>query len=198
MLSAFAVPLFNVLAVISLSLFGKDENGRINVKKMILGILKNPLIDSIALGAVFLLIRALFVKCDIDFRLSDVTWLYDGVLAKLSAVATPLALVALGADFEFSKITSMKREIILGTVIRVVIVPIIGLGTALALGCFWGAEIAAFVAVFATPVAVSSVPMAQQMGADSALAGQLVVFTTVSSALTIFVITIILRSIGIV
>ena len=196
-LSAFAVPLFNILAIVSLSIFKKDGTGRVNIKKIILGIIKNPLIDAIALGGVFLIIRMVFVRLGVDFRLKDVSWLYDGVLSKLSAVATPLALVALGADFEFSKISSLKREIITGTLIRVVAVPTLAIGSALLIGGFDGAEVASFVAVFATPVAVSSVPMAHEMDADHALAGQLVVFTTVSSAFTIFAITFILRSIGI-
>ena len=54
------------------------------------------------------------------------------------------------------------------------------------MGIFNGANFAAFVAMFASPVAVSTVPMAQSMGADHALAGQLVVWTTLISSLVIF------------
>ena len=52
------------------------------------------------------------------------------------------------------------------------------------LGWFNGAHFAAFIAVFATPVAVSSVPMSQEMGGDVSLAGQLVVWTTIFSSLS--------------
>ena len=62
-----------------------------------------------------------------------------------------------------------------GVIIRTVIVPLLGLGIAYLFfrDTFNGAHFATFVAVFATPVAVSSVPMVQEMGSDVALAGQL-------------------------
>ena len=65
------------------------------------------------------------------------------------------------------------------------------------IGGFNAAHFAAFVGVFATPVAVSSVPMAQEMGADSNLAGQLVVWTTLISSVTVFLCTYLLRVIGV-
>ena len=194
-LSAFIVPVYNLLAVISLSVFSKDKNKNI-VKSVLLKTLKNPLIQSIALGALFLVIRLVFVKYSISFRLSNVQFLYDA-LEKLSSVATPLALVALGAQFEFSQIKELKRQIIFVICLRSVAVPILGLGIAYLLGCFSSAHFAAFIAVFSTPIAVSSVPMAQEMGSDYSLAGQLVVWTTIASAFTLFISTYILRLVGI-
>lgn len=196
-LSVALIPMINVLAVISLTSYTDGEGAKFNVKRVLIGIIKNPLIQSIALGGVALLIRLLFVKLNISFRLSDISWLYDGVLNKLSSVATPLALIALGADFEFSRIGEMKKEILTGVMLRCVLSPLIGLGIALALGAFEGAHFAAFVAAFAPPLAVSSVPMTESMGSDHKLAGQLVVWTTLTSALTLFLTVYILRVIGI-
>ena len=193
-LSAFIIPVFNALAVVCLSVFG--GKGKINVKGILLGILKNPLIDSIALGGAVLLIRAVFVRFNIDFRLTDIKPVYS-VLSQLSAVATPIALLVLGAQFEFSSIPGMKKEIITTTAIKTALIPTLALGLAYFLDCFGGAHFAAFVALFATPVAVSSVPMAQEMGADHELAGQLVVWTTILSAFTIFFASFILKAIGV-
>ena len=83
--------------------------------------------------------------------------------------------------------------------IRSLIVPLLGIGIAyLAFrNSFGGAQFAALVAVVCTPVAVSSVPMAQEMGADAELAGQLVVFTTISSAVTVFLASFLLKLAGI-
>ena len=197
LLSAFTIPVFNTLAVIGLSIFNNDGE-KPNFKKVALGVMKNPLILSIAAGLVALGIRAVFVSSDISFRLSDSPAIFN-TLKYLSNVATPLSLLVLGAQFEFSAIPSLKREIIAGTVIRSVIVPLLGIGIAyLAFrNSFGGAQFAALVAVFCTPVAVSSVPMAQEMGADVELAGQLVVFTTVSSAVTVFLTSFILKLVGI-
>ena len=43
------------------------------------------------------------------------------------------------------------------------------------------------VAVFACPTAISSYPMAVQQGGDGELAGQIVVFTSAFSMVTLFV-----------
>ena len=194
LLSAFCIPLFNVLAVVSLTVFGNDQ--KINLRKMLLGILKNPLIQSIALGGICLLIRSAFETHDIAFRLTDLTPAYS-VLEQFSRTATPIALLMLGAEFELSAVPSLKRQIAFGTAMRVLIVPAVALSVAYLIGGFRGAHFAAFVALFASPVAVSSVPMAQEMGADSALAGQLVVWTTVTSTVTIFLFSFVLKAIGV-
>lgn len=197
LLSAISIPIFNILAVISLSLFGDGEK-KPTVKKIILGIIKNPLIESIALGLVCLAVRAVFVNGGIGFRLSDIDVMFT-VLKYLSNVATPLALIMLGAQFEFSAIARLKNEIIFGTAMRVVAAPLIGVGVAYLFfrNNFSGAEFATFVALFATPVAVSSVPMAQEIGGDTELAGQYVVWTTLLSAISIFLCTFLLRAAGI-
>lgn len=194
-LSAVYVPLLNILAVVCLTVFGKAE-GRINVKKILLGIVKNPLIESIALGGAVLALRALFVTWGVDFRLSDVKPIYS-VLEQLSRTATPMALIALGAQFEFSAVSALKKQIVLGTLVRTVLVPAITLSIAYTMGCFNGAHFAAFVAVFATPISISSVPMVQEMGSDTQLAGQLVVWTTVASGISIFLISFVLKAVGV-
>lgn len=197
LLSAASIPLFNVLAVISLSVFGTGEQ-KPGVKKILLGIIKNPLIQSILLGIIVLGVRTVFVEQQIHFRLTQIGPLYT-VLGYLSNLATPLALLMLGVQFEFAAIKELKKEILVGTLIRTVLVPLFGLGIAYLCfrAAFDGAKFAALVALFATPVAVSSVPMAQEMGADHTLAGQLVVWTTLVSSVTVFVASFLLKLAGV-
>lgn len=195
-LSAFFVPLLNVLSVVALSIFREGSNKKPNPLKLLLGIMKNPLIQSTALGGLSLLIRAIFVQYGIEFRLTDLKPIYS-VLSSLSAVATPLALITLGAQFEFSAIPALKKPILWTVVIHCVVVPAIALTIAYAIGSFNGAHFAAFVAAFGSPVAVSSVPMTQDMDSDVALAGQLVVWSTITSGFTIFAATYVLRMIGV-
>ncbi|MBQ6824645.1 MAG: AEC family transporter [Clostridia bacterium] len=196
LLSAAVVPYFNALAVVSLSLFRKGEKP--NVKRILLGICQNPLIQGIAAGLLVVGMRVLFERWGIDFRLSDVKPVYR-VLEDLAKLATPMALLVLGAQFEFSAVKELRREIVCGTVMRTVLVPLLGIGGAYLLfrNQLSGAHFAAFVAVFATPVSVSSVPMAQEMEADVTLAGQLVVWTTLFSALSVFLVSFLLRLAGI-
>lgn len=196
-LSAAVIPVFNALAVVSLTVFRAD-GGKPSVKSILTDIVKNPLIQSIAVGLAVIGVRAVFVQTGVDFRLSDVTPLFT-VLRYLSNLATPLALLVLGAQFEFSAVAELRREIVFGTLMRTVIVPLLGIGTAYVFfgNTFNGAHFAAFVAMFATPVGVSTVPMAQEMDGDVELAGQLVVWTTLISAFSVFFISYILKVIGI-
>ena len=197
---AFCVPLFNILGVVSLTIFnGSSEKKKTDVMKIILGIVKNPLIIGTAAGLAVLGVRGLFVEWGIAFRLSDITVLYK-VLDSIKTVCTPLALIILGGRFEFSAVSRLKREIIFGTFTRNVIVPVVGLSSAYLLSGVLGLSgehFATYVGVFATPVAVSSAVMAKEMGGDDELAGQLVVWTSVFSTVTIFIYVTILKMIGV-
>lgn len=193
LLSAVIIPVFNILAVISLSVF-REGDEKTSVKTVLTGVAKNPLIQAIFLGLAVLLIRSVFVRAEIGFRLSDIQPLYT-VLDYLSRLSTPLALLVLGAQFEFSTVSTLKKEITLGVLMRAVIVPSLGLGVAYLFfhESFSGAHFASFVAVFATPVAVSSVPMTQEMKGDVTLMGQLVVWTTLFSAFSVFLASFLLK-----
>ncbi len=194
LLSAILIPVYNILAVIILTAFSSDS--KISLRKILLGIIKNPLILAIAAGLLSLAVRSIFVSSGITFRISDITPLYSTV-ESLSSVATPLALITLGAQFEFSKVKELRRPLLIGLVIRSVIVPVVSLGIAYALGCFTGAHFAAFIGVFATPTATSTVPMSQELGGDSALAGQFVVWTTILSGFVVFIASIVFKLIGV-
>lgn len=195
LLSAFIVPIFNILAVICLTIYSAG-NKKPSLSGVLKGIAKNPLIQGIFCGFIALGIRAIFVNIGIEFRLTDIAPLYK-TLQNLSSIATPLSLLVLGARFELSAIPHLKKHIIIAVINRVVIVPLVGISLAIALDRFTGAQFASFVACFCTPVAVSSVPMSQEMGADADLMGQIVVWTTVFSAFSIFIASYVLRVLGI-
>ena len=61
-----------------------------------------------------------------------------------------------------------------------------------------GVELFLILAVYATPVATASYPMAQNMGGDGELAGQMVVISTVASVGTLFLWIFLLNSIGVI
>ena len=194
LLAAFIVPVFNILGVICLCIYSDEEKP--SVKGILINIAKNPLIFGVVMGLIALGVRAIFDSTGIDFRLSEITPLFK-VLQYLSSAATPMALLALGAQFEFSAIPALKKQIGFGIALRSVIIPSLALTVAYLIGEFNGAHFAAFVAMFATPVAVSTVPMCQSMGADHNLAGQLVVWTTTISSVVIFIASFILKALGV-
>ena len=192
--SAFTVPAFNILAVIALSMFVEgDASGKNSPKKVLLNIVKNPLIISVVLGLACLGIRAaqeaLFGS--VVFRLDTQTKFLYKALTNLQAIASPFALLVLGGQFEFSAVRGLLKEIVTATVWRIVIAPVLGIGGAILvsrmgyLNCGIN-EYPALVAMFGSPVAVSSAIMAGSMGGDEQLATQLVVWTSLCSIVTIF------------
>ena len=191
-LGAVTIPIFNVLAVFCLSIF---SDKKVSYKSVLLGVLKNPLIIGVALGGACLGLRWIFVQAGVSFRLTDIEPVFT-VIQNLSQISTPVALLCLGAGFEFSAIPALKRQILLGVGTRNLLGPIVGLGAALLIGGFTDAHFAVFIALFSSPLAVSTVPMAQEMDGDSELAGQILVFSTIASAFSIFLSTYALRLFG--
>ena len=189
--SSFTVPLFNVVSVIALSVFTDGGKGKTSVKKIILNILKNPLILGVAAGLAVLGIRELqnAVFGQLIFSMERDTY-------------TPLALLVLGGQFEFSAVKGLLKEIVSGTVSRVVIAPLIGIGCAILISAHTTLlscgvnEYPALIAMFGSPVAVSSAVMAGNMGSDEQLATQLVVWTSIFSIVTIFAQVCILMGMG--
>ena len=209
-LSAFTIPLFNVLAVVALSVYhnslpqmdgGKKQSP---IKKAFISAITNPLILSVFAGLVVLLIRALFVQLGWTFRLKsfqlfgqEVTFVYKA-LQYVANTATPISLIVLGGKFVFSAVKRLWKPIVATTLLRCVAVPTLGLLMAyLLVPSLQGQHFAAYIAVFGTPTAVSSAIMAKEMGGDDQLASQIVVWTTLLSAFTIFVEIVVLRSVGI-
>ena len=190
--SSFTVPVNNILAVLSLSMFaGNGASNKNSFKNVLINIVKNPLIIGCVLGLVFLGLReaqmALFGK--VVFRFSQQTKFLYTAVNNLKSIATPFALVVLGGQFEFSAVKGLLKEIVVGTVWRIVLAPLLGLAVAILLSAKmgWGVnEFPALVALFGSPVAVSSAVMAGSMGADEQLAAQLVVWTSIFSIFTIF------------
>lgn len=172
-LIAIIVPLFNGLAVIALEMFKENKQSGM---KTFLNILKNPLIIGSALGFV-----ALFLK-EVGFVLPDAVY---KTVSDLSAAATPLALIALGASLDFSKIKGESKYLIWGLLGKLVLSPAVFIGAAVLLG-FRDRELAIILSMFASPASVSSYTMAQQMGADDDLAAELVVIGTAVSLITVF------------
>lgn len=173
-LSAILVPMYNFLAVVALSIFG--EKRETDWKKIILDIVKNPLIISSVLG-----IR---LPTAVDTTVQD--------LAKLS---TPIAFMILGGDLDFSKVRGNLKVASVVLTIKLVILPLIMIPMIVMMG-YRDADLLSGLLAYQTPVAVSSYIMAQQAGADGQLAGQLVVFSSVLSIFTLFVTILILRTIG--
>ena len=181
-MAAIVVPLYNVLAVITLEYFTNSKNG---LRPVILGIIKNPLI----IGAVAALL----------FKLSGLTLpapLHTG-LSDMAGMATPLALVVLGGTFHFDALRRNAGALAIGTLGKIVVAPLVMVPIAAAFG-FRDANLLSLVIVFASPAAVNSYTMAAAYGHDPELAGQLVVVTSVLSMVLVFGWIFLLRMLGLI
>lgn len=205
-LSAVAVPLFNCLAVIILSHY-VGEHQENALKDTLKKTAKNPLIIGVFIGIAVLLIRSVIPVNEAGapvFTIEGKLPFVYKALKNLAGVASPLALVVLGARFDFKAVGSLKKEIITGTAMRVIMAPLIGLGGAVILSeltglfSFTATEYPAFISLFATPTAVSSAVMVGEIGGDEQLAGQLVVWTSVVSMLTIYAIVFVMKNFAII
>lgn len=205
LISAVVVPMMNILAVIALSIFVKDGNTDIHpLKATVIKIIKNPLIIAIFLGLIVLWIRS-YIPLDpntgeLIFSIqNNLKFLYTAI-KWIGQVASPFALIVLGGTFEFFVIKDIAKQIFAGTVMRVIVAPIVALGLAVLLSektsffNFSAIEYPALIALFASPTAVSGAIMAKEMNNDEALAVQYVVWTTSLSIITIFITVFIFKS----
>lgn len=196
-MAAVSVPIFNTLAVISLSMFDKNSNNKISITKILKKIVTNPLIIGVVSGLIFLGLKFLIMNFGVDLSTSNISnnFLYKAI-KNVASIASPFALIVLGGRFKFSSVKKLASKIILGTVLRIVFTPLLTLVVGYLLG-FRTTEFPTLIALFATPVAVSSVPMAIEMKQDGELAGQIVVWTSISSILSLFIIILVCSLIGI-
>ena len=108
-------------------------------------------------------------------------------------------LVVLGTQIRFDAVRGLLKNLTVAVCMRLIVCPCIILGLAVALRGPLGLtteEMPSLVAIFCSPVAVTSAVMVQEIGGDEQLAGQIVAWSSVLSMLTIFVFTVVLRTHG--
>ncbi len=179
-LVGFTVPVFNILAVVALESF---RGGKPSIKKMLKGIATNPLIIASLTGILFNIL---------DISLPSAV---QKSVTDLGGVATPLSLVALGGSFTVAKVKEYRKQLTIGVLGRLVISPLIMVTIGILVG-FRNEMLIPLLIMSGAPTAVSSFPMAQQMGGDGDLAAGLVVFTSGLAILTMFVWIFVLKQMG--
>ncbi|MDD7312659.1 MAG: AEC family transporter [Clostridia bacterium] len=180
-----SVPLYNVFAVLILVLEagggGKLDGAR--VKRAALNVCKNPIILGILAGMPFALlgipIPAMASKC----------------ASMLGSLATPLALLAIGAGFVWGDALQKAGPTVSASAIKLVVLPALFLPIAVRLG-FRNEQLMAILIMLGSPSTPSGYIMAKQMGNDGVLANGIVVLTTLLAAVTITGWIFLLRTLG--
>ena len=195
------IPLSNFISIIVLSIFYKEEKKQLDIIYTIKTFFKNPLIIGVLTGIFFVILKTYLVSennVPIILIERDVPFLYN-VIRSLSQTASPIALIALGAQFEFKTLSRAKQAIVTSVLFKNLIIPVSMLVLTILLIPMnenYRLLIPTMIALYASPVAVSSVVMVQNLGGDEEVAGQLVVWTTLFSSLTIFGSIMVLRMLG--
>ena len=169
-----AVPLYNAAAVAVLSLTSPSQQGlsRGACKKVVKGIVTNPIILGIVVGLVWTLLRIP----------------QPAILAKtvnsISATGTPLGLMALGASFDWKKAVGRLRPALSATALKLAVFVALFLPLAVALG-FRDDKLVAALTMLGSPTTVSCFVMARNMGHEGTLTSSAVMLTTGLSAFTL-------------
>lgn len=167
---AFIIPLANVISTIALESFSTKKT---TITSLLKSLAKNPLIIGVFIAFFFVLTK---------IRLPDIVF---STITDVSKVTTPLTLMALGGSFKFNSLGAYPKQLAFSAFGKLILVPVIVIAIGIFLG-FRDISLVAILCVFASPTAVSSYTMAQNIGANDELAGQIVVVSSTLSVVTIF------------
>ena len=172
LLTAIVVPFFNITCVILLTYFNGKE--RPAAKMLVKKVFTNPYIIAALIAFAFKIVQL------------DLPDMVRSVVKDMAGVANPLALLILGASFNFSNVPKYKKDLVYCCVMRLIVVPLVFVLPAVFMG-FRGVGLMSILAVFATPTAISSHVMTQELGGDADLCGAEVVTSTALSIITLFI-----------
>ncbi len=167
----FLIPLYNILSVIALTVPVRKEKG-LNLKDTLFEIAKNPLILAVIASLPFA-----YFKISIGPVLRT-TGEY------LASIALPLALIGIGGSLNLKNLKEASAIAFSSTFLKIIFYPLLFTIAAVETG-FYGNDLAILFITFACPTAVVSYVMAEAMGSNGKLAGNIVLASTLASVLTI-------------
>lgn len=182
-----SVPLYNIMAVVVLSVFkpGNNSFDKALVKKTLKGIATNPIIIGIVAG---------FVWSALKLPMPSIL---HKTVSSIGATATPMGLMSMGATFEMKKATSKMKPTLVAVFMKLVGFCAIFLPMAALLG-FRNEEMIAILVMLGSATTVSSFVMARNMGHEGTLSSGVIMMTTLLSAFTLTMWLDVLRSFGVV
>ncbi len=179
-LLGFIVPVINLLSVISILYpLRKEKGGKQHA--LLLELFGNP----IFLGSFAGVVWSYF-----SFPLPQVA---EKVLAILTPLSLPLALLVIGGAFSFGSFRGTFLRTLIATVLKLIILPALCLFFLLLLGVR-GEGLGIGVLLAATPTAAVATIIAHQLGGDSVLSANVIMLSTLSSVFTYTAILYILQS----
>lgn len=167
-----AVPLFNIFAVIILTLKGDNGGQKPDLKTTLIQVIKNPILLSIIVSLPFAFFHWHFP----DFM--------NKAIVGIANTATPLALISIGATFEGYQAIKKIKPTMIASLIKLVILAALFLPLAIYFG-YRNQELMAILIMLGSPATVSCYIMAKNTGNDAVLTSSVIVLTTLLSAVTL-------------
>ena len=182
-----SVPLYNVTAVLVLTLFKPGQRGMDKkvIVKTLKGIAANPIIIGIVVGLIWSLLRM------------PLPQIAAKTVDSIGATATPMGLIAMGASFDFKKAIGHVRPTVTAAMIKLIGLCAVFLPAAAAFG-FRDEKIVAILIMLGSATTVSSYVMAKNMGHEGTLSSSVVMLTTLLSAFTVTMWLYVLRSMALI
>ena len=170
-----AVPLYNIFSVIVLTFEANDSTNidkKAKIRQAGMNICKNPIILSILAGLIVGLLGIQFPT------------LVNKTVSSVAQMATPLALITIGAGFEGRKALAKIAPTMAASMIKLVLQPLVFLPVAAWMG-FSGEKMIAILIMLASPTTPSCYIMAKSMNNDEVLTASVIVTTTLMAAFTL-------------
>ncbi len=179
MLLSFIMPLYNILAVISLTIPFHSKR-KSNWGEVLKDILTNPLI----LAAIVALPFSIF-----QWNVWEPIYI---TLDHLAAIALPLALIGIGATLNLERIMKASTLAFTSSFLKLIVFPMMAIIVGIMLE-FSKVNLGIFFILFATPTAIASFVMAEAMKCNSKLAGDIIAISTALSIISMTVGLVILK-----
>lgn len=169
-----SVPLYNIMAVVVLSLFHPERRGIDGavMKKTLKGIATNPIIIAIVLGLFWSALRI------------PMPPIMQKTVSSIGGMATPMGLIAMGAAFDVRKAFAKAKLAATAAFIKLIGFCALFLPVAVALG-FRESELVAILVMLGSATTVSCFVMAKNMGHEGVLTSSVVMLTTLFSGFTL-------------
>lgn len=169
-----SVPLYNVMAVVMLSVFcpGREKLSGKVVRMTLRGIVTNPIIIGIVAG---LLWSALKIP---------MPHIVEKTVTSISGMATPMGLMAMGASFDARRAFAKARPALTASVLKLVGFCALFLPVAIQMG-FREEKLVAILVMLGSATTVSCFVMAKNMGHDGILSSSVIMLTTFFSAFSL-------------
>lgn len=181
---AFLLPVYNVLAVVILTVPMRKIR-KLNLRSTVYEVMFNPLIVAVIISLPFS-----YFKLELPSMLFT-----TGNF--LSDVALPLALIGIGGSLNIENIKRASTLAFSSSIIKLIVVPVVLTLFAYLFG-YRSMDLGIMFILFACPTAIVSFIMAEAMGCNSKLAGNIVVISTIGSVITISAAIIFLKSVGLI